>query len=48
MCSTPRRPPGQVPMVEPDIVLKGTHTLEQAVAINVKVQSAAHARDPAR
>ena len=26
-------------MVEPDIVLKGTHTLEQAVAINVKVQS---------
>lgn len=30
---------GLVPIVEPDISLKGTHDLEQAVAINVKVQS---------
>lgn len=30
---------GLMPIVEPDISLKGCHTLEQAVAINVKVQS---------
>ena len=30
---------GLVPIVEPDISLQGCHTLEQAVAINVKVQS---------
>eukprot|EP00854_Cymbomonas_tetramitiformis_P007575 gene7575-9021_t len=30
---------GLVPIVEPDISLKGTHTLEDAIYINVKVQS---------
>jgi fructose-bisphosphate aldolase class I len=31
---------GLVPIVEPDIVMKGDHDLETAVAVNVKVQSA--------
>jgi fructose-bisphosphate aldolase class I len=30
---------GLMPIVEPDISLKGTHTLEQAIKVNVKVQS---------
>lgn len=30
---------GLVPIVEPDIVMKGTHDLETAIAVNVKVQS---------
>jgi len=30
---------GLVPIVEPDIVMKGDHTLETAIAVNVKVQS---------
>jgi len=30
---------GLVPIVEPDIVMKGEHDLETAVAVNVKVQS---------
>jgi fructose-bisphosphate aldolase class I len=30
---------GLVPIVEPDIALKGTHDLETAVRVNVKVQS---------
>jgi hypothetical protein len=29
---------GLVPIVEPDVSLKGDHTLEQAVAINTKIQ----------
>ena len=31
---------GLMPIVEPDVSLKGDHDLEQAVAINVKIQSA--------
>lgn len=30
---------GLMPIVEPDVSLKGTHTLEDAVAINTKIQS---------
>jgi len=30
---------GLVPIVEPDVVMKGDHDLETAVAVNVKVQS---------
>lgn len=30
---------GLVPIVEPDVVMKGTHDLETAVAVNVKVQA---------
>lgn len=30
---------GLVPIVEPDIVLKGAHTLEEAVAVNTEVQA---------
>jgi len=30
---------GLVPIVEPDVSLKGDHTLEQAVAINTKIQA---------
>lgn len=30
---------GLVPIVEPDVVMKGDHSLETAVAVNVKVQS---------
>ena len=32
---------GLVPIVEPDISLQGTHTLEQAVQINIKVKAGA-------
>eukprot|EP00929_Paragymnodinium_shiwhaense_P000848 TRINITY_DN101053_c0_g1_i1.p1 TRINITY_DN101053_c0_g1~~TRINITY_DN101053_c0_g1_i1.p1 ORF type:complete len:489 (-),score=104.45 TRINITY_DN101053_c0_g1_i1:101-1483(-) len=31
---------GLVPIVEPDVVMKGDHTLETAVAVNTKVQAA--------
>jgi len=31
---------GLVPIVEPDVSLTGSHTLEEALAINVKIQSA--------
>jgi fructose-bisphosphate aldolase class I len=30
---------GMVPLVEPDVMMKGTHTLEQAVYINTQIQS---------
>jgi len=30
---------GLMPIVEPDVSLSGTHTLEQAVDINIKIQS---------
>ena len=30
---------GLVPIVEPDVSMSGTHTLEAAVAINTKIQS---------
>lgn len=30
---------GLVPIVEPDVSLSGTHTLEEAVAVNIRVQS---------
>ena len=30
---------GLMPIVEPDISLSGTHTLEQAIDINIRVQS---------
>jgi len=30
---------GLVPIVEPDVSMSGTHSLEAAVAINVKIQS---------
>jgi len=30
---------GLMPIVEPDVSLSGTHTLEQAVGVNIKVQS---------
>jgi fructose-bisphosphate aldolase class I len=30
---------GLMPIVEPDITLKGTHTLEEAVDVNIRIQS---------
>ena len=37
---------GLVPIVEPDLVLAGTHTLEDAVEVNVRVSTASSERWP--
>ena len=35
---------GLVPIIEPDVSLTGSHTLEAAVAINTKIQAALYRR----